>query len=197
MLILVYDTETTGLLRGADYTNPNAPFLASIAMLLYDTEKQRVISSFNTAIKPDGWVMPEEAMTVNGLTIEYLNEVGIPLNAAMPVIMHLSYKATLRVAHNVDFDNNIIAAALWRYFLDKEKENEAHTAINKWLSVNNYCTMKESKELVGALNKRGQVKYPRLDETYQFIFEKPLEKAHSANADAVAALEIYLALQKG
>lgn len=45
MLTLVYDTETTGLVRGTDYTDPNMPFLASIAAILYDEEAHRVVAS--------------------------------------------------------------------------------------------------------------------------------------------------------
>ena len=55
--------------------------------------------------------------------------------------------------------------------------------------------MRESKEIVGALDKRGRIKYPKLIEAYKFFFNKDLDRAHSANADAVATLEIYLALK--
>lgn len=202
MLILAYDTETTGIIRENDYTNPKNPFLASIAMLLFDSDTNKIVSSFNAAVKPDGWTMPEEAGRVNGLTDEYLNTFGIPATIVIPTVIALATKADLLIAHNVEFDTKVVASALWRHLLtettfDNIEENHEiiATPVNFWLSLPTYCTMKESKEIVRATNKKGALKYPKLTEAYEFFFNRPLNRAHSANADAVAVLEIYLALQ--
>jgi DNA polymerase-3 subunit epsilon len=197
MLILCYDTETTGLVKGSDYTNPSNPYLASIAMILYDTEAQRVVASLNSAILPEGWSMPEDAGKVNGLTDEYLMAVGIPARTILPAIISLVFKADLLVAHNIEFDTKILAAAMWRQ-LQEEQEHEtiAHELIKGWLSHPAYCTMKESKDIVQAKTANGRSKYPKLIEAYKHFFGKDLDRAHSANADAVAVLEIYMALQK-
>ena len=196
MLTLVYDTETTGLVRGTDYTDPNMPFLASIAAILYDEEAHCIVASINSMIQPDGWTMPEEAGRVNGLTNEMLQQLGVPAPVLLPACIALMFKANLRVAHNVDFDSKVIAAALWRHIIKEDSEVTARKTVEKWLALPSYCTMQESKSIVNALNKRGQVKYPKLVEAYRFFFDKELDRAHSANADAVAALEIYLALKK-
>ena len=195
MLILVYDTETTGLIRGTDYTDPNMPFLAAIAAILYDKESHRVVASINSMVQPDGWTMPEEASQVNGLTDEILQRLGVPASALLPACIALMLKANLCVAHNVDFDSKVIAAALWRHVIKESPEEEAHTVVNHWLNMPSYCTMKSSKTIVNALNKWGKIKYPKLTEAYKFFFGKELDRAHSANADAIATLEIYLALQ--
>lgn len=198
MLILCFDTETTGIIRGNDYTNPNNPFLASIAALLYDTTAHKVISSLNAMIQPAGWNMPEEAGTINGLSIEYLNAVGISASIVLPAFVALASKADLIVAHNVDFDTKIMSATLWRHLLEEEEnltEKRAHDLIKNWPYFPTFCTMKESKDIVKAQTKSGKIKYPKLTEAYEFFFNKPLDRAHSANADAVAVLEIYLAIQ--
>jgi DNA polymerase-3 subunit epsilon len=197
MLILAYDCETTGLIRGSDYTNPANPYLASIAMLLYDDEAHRVIASFNAPIYPDGWAMPEEASAVNGLTIEYLKQVGIPAEVAIKAAVTIMYKADLHVAHNVDFDTKIIAASMWRHLImEGMPEKDCHDIVNDWLSKPTYCTMKESKPIVNALTANGRLKYPKLSEAYRHFFDREIDNAHSANADTVAVLEIYLALQR-
>jgi DNA polymerase-3 subunit epsilon len=197
MLIFVYDTETTGLMRGNNYTSLDISFLASIAALLYDSELNRIVSSFNAMVKPEGWSMPEEAGKINGLTDEYLNSVGIPASVVIPTVIALSNKADLRVAHNADFDDNIIAANIWREIIkDGHSKSTAQGIVEQWLAIPTYCTMRNSKEIVGALDKRGRIKYPKLIEAYKFFFNKDLDRAHSANADAVATLEIYLALKK-
>ena len=196
MLILVYDCETTGLVKGVDYTDPNMPFLASVAAILYDNEAHRIVASVNSMVQPDGWTMPEEVGKINGLTDEVLHRLGIPAPALLPVCIALMFKADLRVAHNVDFDSKVIAAALWRHIVKEDSEDVAHETVKVWLALPSYCTMQESKNIVKALNKRGQIKYPKLTEAYKFFFDRELDRAHSANADAVAALEIYLALNK-
>lgn len=172
ILLLIYDTETTGIIRGDDYTNPANPY-------------------------PDGWAMPVEAGAVNGLTTEYLNEVGLPVDVAMRAAIAIAMRADLCVAHNVDFDTKIMAAALWRQLIaDGESEEDAHGFIQGWLSKPTYCTMKESKPIVKALTTNGRLKYPKLSEAYRHFFDREIDNAHSANADAVAVLEIYLALQR-
>lgn len=196
MLILAYDTETTGIIKGSDYTDPSAPFLASIAMILYDSEAHRIVSSFNAMVQPEGWSMPEEAGRVNGLTDEYLHKVGIPSPIVANTVLALMLKADLRIAHNVDFDTKIVAAALWRAAIYEASEEAAHNIVKHWLSMPSYCTMQSSKTIVNALDKRGRIKFPKLTEAYKFFFNRELDRAHSANADAVAVLEIYMALQK-
>lgn len=196
MLILVYDCETTGLVRGTDYTSPNMPFLAAITAILYDTEVHRIVASMNSMVQPDGWAMPEEAGQVNGLTNEALQQLGIPAPVLLPACIALMFKADLRVAHNVDFDSKVIAATLWRHIVKESSEETAHETVKAWLALPSYCTMQESKSIVNALDKRGKVKYPKLTEAYKFFFDRELDRAHSANADAVATLEIYLALNK-
>ena len=197
MRVLVFDTESTGLIRTTSYSDVNNPYLASLAVLLYDTEANRIVSSLNTTIYPAGWVMSSEAEAVNGLSTQYLQDTGVPSQAVIPLFMPITSKADLVVGHNVGFDIKIMSAALWRHIIIEHSENFAHEVITKhWLTKPAFCTMKESRREVQALDKRGRVKAPTLTETYKHFFGKDLDRAHSANADAVAALEIYLALTK-
>ena len=198
MHILAYDTETTGIARGHDYTNPDNPHLAAITGILYDTEAKRVVSSLNLFVHPDDWAMPEEAGAVNGLTTEFLLKFGLPLDQVLPPFVSLADRADLLIAHNIDFDTKIISAALWRYltWYNPHPEDAAHETIQTWQNRKGYCTMKESKDIVQAQAKNGRLKNPRLEEAYQYFFNRPLDKAHSANADTVAVLEIYTALNE-
>lgn len=196
MRALVFDTETTGLIRN-NYSDNNNPYLASIAVLLYDTEVNRVISSFNNTIRPVGWEMPPEAEAINGLSTKYLCDTGVPAQVVIPLFMAVASKADLVVGHNVNFDIGVMSAALWRHIVLEQNEAFAHEVITKhWLTKPAFCTMKESKNVVQVPNKKGGFKYPKLTEAYKHFFGKDLDRAHSANADAVATLEIYLALTK-
>ena len=196
MRVAVFDTETTGLVKGNDYTNPNNPHLAAIAIVLYDTEIKRIISSFNTVVQPDGWEMPEEVAAINNLSTEYLMANGLWFDDVMSVALGMLVKADMLVAHNTDFDSKVLAASMWRKgATDGTNEDMIHASIKRWLESKFYCTMKESKDIVQALDKRGRIKYPRLAEAYKHFFNRELRNAHNAGADAVAALEVYIDLQ--
>ena len=187
MLIAVADTETTGLVR-KDYTAVGNPYLASLTLLIYDTEAARVQASFNTMILPDGWEMPPEAGAINGLDTETLAEFGIPLKQALAVTASLIEPVEIFVAHNVLFDARMFAASFYR----ADMLEELDIILNK----ETYCTMNESKHIVQAKNIKGALKMPKLTEAYQFFFNEILDNAHSANADTVACLEVYLAIQE-
>jgi len=197
MKVLAFDTETTGIPRGTDYTDADNPYLASITGILYDTETKRIEQSMNLAILPEGWTMPPAAGVVNGLTTEYLDSNGIPLASALAVFFHLVGRADIVVAHNSAFDKKIMSIALWRYgLMHGDTPADIHLIVKAWQNHNHYCTMEAAKPIVKALNKKGGLKYPKLAEAYQHFFDKELTNAHSANADTVACLEIYLALQE-
>lgn len=62
---------------------------------------------------------------------------------------------------------------------------------NKVLFENHFCTMKHNKKIVKALNKNGNIKNPKLDETcifYEIEFDN--EKYHSATYDVSKTYEI-------
>ena len=186
MLILATDTETTGLAR-KDYMSVDNPHIASITGIIYNTDISRVQASFNTMVTPDDWTMPPEAEAVNGLSTEILSTYGISLRSTMETFALLIEPVDLIIAHNAIFDIRMIASAYYRLGLMDE--------IETLLSKEVFCTMKESKHIVQAKNIKGGLKNPKLTEAYEFFFEKQLDNSHSANADTVACLEIYLALQ--
>ena len=187
MLIAVADTETTGIVR-KDYMSVDNPYLASLTLLIFDTEKQRVQASFNTMIQPDDWEMPPEAGAVNGLDTETLEHFGIPLKQALAVVASLIEPTELFIAHNAPFDVKMLASAFYR--------SDLLTELDALLSMEAYCTMRESKQIVQAKNVKGHLKMPKLTEAYEYFFDQVLDNAHSANADTVACLEIYLAIQQ-
>ena len=187
MLLAVLDTETTGII-GKDYMKPSNPHIASITVVIYDTEAQRVQASFNTMILPDDWEMPPAAGAVNGLETEVLATYGIPIKDTMKVVSQLLEPADTIVAHNDIFDIRMMASEFYRSDLLDE--------LDLLLGKESYCTMKESKLIVQAKNKNGGLKNPKLTEAYEFFFEKQLQKAHTASADTLACLEIYLAIQQ-
>lgn len=63
--------------------------------------------------------------------------------------------------------------------------------------TNHFCTMKQNKQLVKALNKNGNIKNPKLDETcvyYEIDFDP--EAYHSATYDVSKTFEIIKCMQQ-
>lgn len=188
--MLFYDTETTGL---PDWKVPSdsehQPHLVQLGAILADADTQRVISSLDLIVKPDGWEMPQEVTDIHGITTEYAQAVGVDESLAVSLLLDI-WKGCLRVAHNRTFDQRIIRIATKRYCSEE--------AIDEWADKDSHdCTMLMAKPIMQLLPKgRYGFKSPKLGEAYTHFTGKPLENAHSAMADARACMAVYWALQQ-
>lgn len=183
MIILTYDTETTGLPNWKiPSDDPTQPHLVQLAAIVSDTETKKVISSIDLIIRPDGWEIPQEVTDIHGISTEYALRVGVPERVAFETFMNL-WQGHLRVAHNRTFDQRIMRIVAKRYGTEDE--------VNAWANKDDHdCTMLLSKQAM----KVG--KFPKLSEAYLHFTGKELEDAHSAMPDAVACLDVYYELLK-
>ena len=192
MNILPLDTETTGLPRkDLELNHPSQPHLVAISALQVDVDSNYVTQSVSVRVQPDGWEWDSEdrAFGVHQITMEQAAK-GIPERHALDLLLNLWDADAELVAHNLAFDRQIIAIAIARYYPDNRQLLQA------WLDAPGTCTMESSNEYVGATNTRGHKKKPSLKEAYTWATGEELERHHSANADAVACLHIYMALQQ-
>jgi len=191
--ILPYDTETTGLIRNKSYDDPEQPHLVQLAALQVTTKPLRIHQSMSLLVRPDGWEIPSYVTDIHGITTEEALARGAPEKTVLDIFLSLwsgeGDSPLLRVAHNANFDKEVIAVAIARHYGRGE-------LLDLWLESPDYCTMQEAKLVVKALNKRGSIKLPKLAEVYEFFFESSFDNAHSANADVVATMEIFFALQQ-
>lgn len=194
MIILCYDTETTGLPSAKLALNdPSQPHLVSCSALQVETSSWRVQQSMSKLVEPDGWEWPmdQPAALVHGLTPEECKIYGDSEKAILDEFLHLWFAGDTShlVAHNLQFDRSIIAIALARHY-----PGEA-TLLRTWQETHGTCTMLANKERVDARNVKGGKKLPNLKETYRHFMGEDLERHHSANADAVAVYQIFMAMQ--
>jgi DNA polymerase-3 subunit epsilon len=78
-MYLFFDTETTG--RPKDYKAPisdvdNWPRLVQLGYLIYD-ETGDQLSQGEFIVRPDGFLIPEEASNIHGITNEIANSRGL------------------------------------------------------------------------------------------------------------------------
>lgn len=186
-IVIPYDTETTNFGNTSlPLNDPSQPHLVQISALRFDTDSSRVGQSMSLIVRPEGWDIPEPAARVHGITTEVAAANGLPEKTVLDIFLHV-WDGNLRVAHNSAFDKHIIACAIARY-------HGQGRLLEAWLAGPCFCTMLSSKELVDARTSNGRRKNPNLGEAYEFFTGKPLDHAHSANADCVATLHIYQAL---
>jgi DNA polymerase-3 subunit epsilon len=192
-LALAYDTETTGLpLFKEPSEHPGQPHIVQLGALLVDLDTRIVHSSLDVIIQPDGWEIPEEVAAIHGITTERALDVGIPEPKAVDMLISMWRMVACRLGHNEQFDARIVRIALMRHF--------GETVADEWKSGPAKCTQLISTPILKLpptekMRKAGFLKHKsaNLGEAYQHFMGKPLENAHSAMADARAALDVFFA----
>ncbi len=183
-MFLVFDTETTGLPKNwkAPITDTdNWPRMVQLAWQCHDIEGNFLFAK-NHVITPDGYTIPEDVVSVHGITTELAHEKGIPLKEALADFMEDVKNSKFIIGHNIKFDINIVGCELVR--CEMEESLSSHPSI---------CTMNESKEFCD-LRRNGQLKNPTLTELHIKLFTVPFEEAHNAAADVESTTRCFLEL---
>jgi DNA polymerase-3 subunit epsilon len=193
-LRLFFDTETTGLPTwGKPSDNPIQPHIVELAADLVDINTRETMASMDVLVKPEGWVIPKEAMDCHGITNELADAVGVPEHYALNWFFEL-WAAGDRcriVAHNCTFDHRMMRIGAKRYFPD--------SILKAWgkpeKGVNYECTGLMSKPIMQMppYGKYGW-KMPKLTEAYEHFTGNPLVNAHRARADVDACKAVYFAI---
>lgn len=183
--LFFFDTETTGLprswnapLRDLD----NWPRMVQLAWLLCD-EAGNELAHASRIIRPQGYVIPAEASRIHGITTERALAEGIALADALDEVLPRIEEAACAIAHNVSFDEKILAAEFLRL-------GRAHPLLKKTTR----CTMKESTDFCRLPGNYG-FKYPNLTELHRKLFKKAFDDAHDALADVRACKAAYFELR--
>lgn len=193
-MILVYDTETSGLVqKSLPPDHPAQPHLVQLGLVALD-ENFTEVQCARLTVRPDGWTIPDGAVKSHGITTEMATAVGVPLITALAVFTQLRAIAGELVAHNLDFDESIIATAIAR-----SGRRPAHPGPPR-----RTCTMRlaapvlklppTAKMLAAGMDDR--YKAPSLTECYERFFPGEAFAAHDALADARACARVYVKLKE-
>jgi DNA polymerase III subunit epsilon len=187
-MILFFDTETTGKYEFAfPPDDPRQPYIVQLAALLTDDDGKE-LASLNTIIKPDGFIIPNEAASIHGITTERARQIGVNIDAALAMFFELKKRADVWVAHNIDFDRAVIDSVAERMFLD----------VGTFEKNRCFCTMLASAPVLKMPNQYGYdtYKWPKLIEAYRHFFGESFDGAHDALADVRACAAVYFKLKK-
>lgn len=183
-MYLFLDTETTGL--PLDWKAPigqldNWPRIVEIGWILTDKDGQE-IESETIILKPDGFKIPADASAIHGITNEIASNKGQDRVAVLKKISDLLSKATVLVAHNIDFDKKVVHAEFMRYNIK--------SSIHK---IDKLCTKELTTDYCKLPGRYGY-KWPTLEELYEKVFSTSLTASHSALGDVKACKDCFFEL---
>ena len=185
-MLLLFDTETTGLPKNnrAPVTDlKNWPRMVQIAWLMTDDDGTE-FDSQNYIIKPEGFTIPAQAAKIHGITTEKAIQDGVQLQLVLDEFAKVISDAVTLIAHNFDFDVNIVGAE----FIRKN--------INSCLFEKPYiCTMKRSTNFCMLPGNYGY-KWPKLTELHQILFQSDFKEAHNALFDVYALAKCFFELKR-
>jgi DNA polymerase III epsilon subunit-like protein len=181
-MALIFDTETNGLPICKSYSE----FPCYTDLSKYDSARLVQISyiltnsSFNNLEESDDIIKADnfkiENTQFHGITDAISYNKGIPfVEFAEKFNNTLDFVDTI-IAHNINFDINVLRAELYRYnLLD---------IIIKLDSKKMICTMQYTKYIVCAKFKSGTgIKDPSLKELYQYFVKKEITNQHNSKYD--------------
>lgn len=178
--VLFFDTETTGIPdRSAkwDVDFADYPHIVQIAWMRGEKMESHII-------RPDGWTIPDDVVSVHGITTEFALANGEPFAAVVDQFIQDAHDAGLICAHNIHFDTSIIKANILRE-LGREyyDANDVESALYKGKRID---TMRPTMKWVDARTETNRLKFPKLEELYDRCFPGETFPAHDALEDVKA-----------
>lgn len=186
--IIVIDTETNGLPVTKGFNNYYEPTklqyyanarIIEIGYIIYNFNGD-ILTKREFMIKPDNFTITNS--NIHGITFEMANSTGIPMSDALNILELDMLDTTLIVAHNVQFDLNIIMAECVRY--------NKQSLFEKLCMVSKECTMTLGKTFLKSY------KFPQLKQLYKTITNKEEEQIHRALEDSRMCAECYFGMKK-
>jgi len=207
MFVLVFDTETTGLPKTKvinETTINSLPYIVQLSYMIYDTDSNKIIKlSDNIAKIPEDAELTNESVAIHGIDRNKMNEKGKPMVEILQEFLTDIDSIDVIIAHNIDFDINMIIVELYRSAMDTNNSHikEINLPVTVQLQyMNRYCTMKNSMELcnIKKFSKttgNEYVKFPTLSETYYKLFNEKPNNMHNALNDIYACFRCFYKLK--
>jgi DNA polymerase III epsilon subunit-like protein len=202
MIVLIFDTETTGLPLTKTISKDlldKWPYIVQLSYILYDTEKCMSIYDNDCIIRlPNEIEIPLDSTKIHGITTEISHNQGFDIQVVMEQFIRDWEKAHLIVAHNISFDLNMIQVELLRL---SSKNLLKYTGYSNKIhkSTNLYCTMQESINLCNLVTKdkygRDYVKFPKLSELHETLFSTTPSNLHNSFNDVIVCLRCFYKLK--
>lgn len=182
MLALIFDTETTGMLKWkAPNGDPSQPDIIQLCAKL--SENGKIVSSLNLFVHGES-AIEEEAFNVHRISRDMTAKIGVSRNFMCRAFQAMAEKADVLVGHNVSFDQRMMQIAMIR-------EGGNGSIFQRKAT---FCTKEEATNVcrIPHPSKPNQFKWPTLAEAYSILVDpRGFADAHDAEADVNATHAVY------
>jgi len=186
-MYLVFDVSANGKPKSFS-ASPNDvsnwPRMVHVSWIVLG-ENLKPIKDFNCLIKPDGFSISEDTEKKHTIDAEKAKLEGDTLPEVLQKFSDAVDEAKYLFAHNLNYNENIIAAEFKRAEMD-----------HRIFASERLCLMQEGTFYAKIANKRGGFKWPTLMELHAAIFKQGFSPANNARADVIAASRCFIALHK-
>lgn len=200
MKIIVFDTETSGLPK-SKIISPNTihlwPFIVQFSYIIFDTDTNTILKSYDAIVKVKPYnVISEDSIKFHGITQEISESMGIGIDIILSTFISDMDNVDMMVAHNVEFDLNMIRVELLRL-----EQVALDLVLRKAIfeeQTNFYCTMRESVDLckIEKENSRGTYyKFPTLSELHKHLFAVEPKHLHNSFHDILCTLRCFIKMK--
>jgi len=180
MFVLVFDTETSGLpTKGAPVSPEAWPYIVQFSFIFVDTETGK--HEPHDFIIKGPFEIDEAAENVHGITKRRSDACGFDFKDVYEIFLLYLARAEFLVAHNIQFDLNMLKVECLRRGLPFETAS---------LPVQ-YCTMKKNVDRCGLYGEKGFPKFPKLSELYVHFFDREPKDLHNSLVDTYVCLRCF------
>jgi len=193
MIVLAFDTETTGLPanRNSSIKNVNEwPYVMQLCYIVFDLEEKEILEVKDIYVRLSDNIIPTpESVAIHGITKEYCDMHGIPMSVALDKFNRSIRRADLIIGHNISFDKRVM-------MVESIREVRSQYFTVDGVRKPEYCTMKHGKDICKievANQTTGEIyyKYPKLAELHKKLFHYTPRGCHNALADVLICLRCY------
>jgi DNA polymerase-3 subunit epsilon len=188
MLILIFDTETTGLVPKMTILQKDSlgkyPHIVQFSYIIYDTELNKIIKIVDKIIRLDETLpISQVCVKLHGISREISTEKGVDISPVIAEFFDDVLTTELLVAHNYEFDWVMIQVECLRNGIEIPH-----------IPVETYCTMKETTAFckIPSQFKKTEFKWPTLFELYVKLFNEVPENLHNSLFDVQATLRCLM-----
>lgn len=198
MKLIVFDTETTGLIpknSNLYSKKSNNPYIVQLSWLVFDTIKNKLDGTYDYIVKlPDGVTIPKEASDIHKITNKIMKEKGHDIGDVLSKFYKDLIQCNMLIAHNITFDKKMLSIEFYRNGYGK------HFIKNKY---NEYCTMTMGTPIcnirVPSKWKKNEtyVRYCKLIELHQKLFNETPNNLHNSLIDILICFRCYYKMYNG
>lgn len=186
-----FDTETTGLPeKGKNWETDYLEFPFVVQLAWKDTAG----GAGNFIIRPEGYLIPEEASAIHGITDKLAHDQGLFFRDVVPQFIETCLTADRIIGHNVYFDTSILKACVKRTMslypeFPADYADKSVTALHKDKRIDTMQKTISFCSIPFPDGRKGK-KWPTLQELYVKLFGETFN-AHNAWDDVLAVERCY------